>query len=154
MIESDTTVIEAEVRSTTLVSTTIATLASQTSFTLTAGSADNDAYNGATIIITDVSTANQVAVGRVDDYVGSTKTVTLEVDPGIFTMATTDIVDILAESIRIDKVYSDTTVIASDLVIVGSDAVVIESNTIVIESDTIVISSDTLRIESDTTAIH
>lgn len=77
-------------------STTIATLASQTSFTLTAGSADNDAYNNLTIVITDATTSTQKAVGTISDYVGSTKTVTLAADPGIFTMAAGDRVEILA----------------------------------------------------------
>jgi len=76
--------------------TTIATLASQTSFTLTAGSANNDAYNGCTIIIQDVSTAAQVAVGTVSDYTGSSKTVTLGADPlAAFVMEATDKVLIL-----------------------------------------------------------
>ena len=80
-----------------MVDTTIATLSSQTSFTLDAGSADDDAYNGCTIVIEDVSTSTQKAVGIVDDYTGSTKTVTLLEDPGVFTMAATDKVYILAE---------------------------------------------------------
>ena len=78
--------------------TTIATLASQTSFTLTAGSADDDAYNGCTIVIEDASTAVQKARGIVDDYTGSSKTITLLEDPGVFTIAATDKVYILAES--------------------------------------------------------
>jgi hypothetical protein len=73
-----------------LLDTTIATLASQTGFTLTAGSADNDAYNGWTAVVHDVASAIQVAAGIVSDYVGSTKTVTLSADPGIFTMAAGD----------------------------------------------------------------
>ena len=77
-----------------LVKTTIATLASQTSFTLTAGSADNDAYNGCEIVIEDAVTAAQKAVGVVLDYTGATKTITLKDDPAVFTMATTDIVTI------------------------------------------------------------
>uniref|UniRef100_A0A6M3IZH8 Uncharacterized protein n=1 Tax=viral metagenome TaxID=1070528 RepID=A0A6M3IZH8_9ZZZZ len=81
-----------------MVDTTIATLASQTSFTLTAGSADDDAYNNCTIVIEDVSTATQKAVGLISDYTGATKTVTLKYDPGIFTMAATDKVYILAEN--------------------------------------------------------
>jgi len=81
-----------------MVDTTIATLASQTSFTLTAGSVDDNAYNNCTIVIEDVSTATQKAVGIISDYVGATKTVTLKYDPGIFTMATTDKVYILAEN--------------------------------------------------------
>jgi hypothetical protein len=79
-----------------LVSTTIATLATQVSFTLTAGSADNDAYNGAIAVITDVSTSTQKAVATISDYVGSTKTVTLSADPAIFTMAATDTIEIIA----------------------------------------------------------
>ncbi len=75
--------------------TTIATLASQTSFTLTAGSVDDGAYNEATIVIIDASTATQKAFGSSSDYVGSTKTLTLAQDPGIFTMAVGDIVYIL-----------------------------------------------------------
>lgn len=80
-----------------MVDTTIATLASQTSFTLTAGSTDDDAYNGCTIVVEDVSTSTQKAVGIVDSYTGSTKTITLLEDPGVFTMAATDKVYILAE---------------------------------------------------------
>lgn len=80
-----------------LQNTTIATLATQTSFTLTAGSADNDAYNGCVLVVTDASTSTQKAVGVVLDYVGASKTITLSLDPGVFTMAVTDIVDILAD---------------------------------------------------------
>jgi hypothetical protein len=80
----------------TLVSTTIATLASQTSFTLTAGSADNDAYNKCKVVITDQSTSTQKAVCRVADYVGSTRTVTLTSAPE-FTVATGDLIAIIAD---------------------------------------------------------
>jgi len=79
-----------------LLTTTIATLASQTSFTLTAGSTDDDAYNNAIAIITDAATATQKAVGTVSDYTGSTKTITLVDDPGVFTMAATDNISLLA----------------------------------------------------------
>lgn len=79
--------------------TTIATLASQTSFTLTAGSTDDDAYNNCTIVIEDADTAAQKAVGVISDYTGSTKTVTLAADPGVFTMIATDNVYILAQNI-------------------------------------------------------
>ena len=78
-----------------MVDTTIATLSSQTSFTLTAGSADNNAYLNCTIVIEDVSTATQKAVGLISAYTGATKTVTLKYDPGIFTMAATDKVYII-----------------------------------------------------------
>ena len=77
-------------------STTIATLASQTSFTLTAGSTDDDAYNGCIVRITDASTATQKAWGVISDYTGATKTVTLAADPlADFVMVATDIVDIV-----------------------------------------------------------
>jgi uncharacterized protein (UPF0548 family) len=75
--------------------TTIATLASQTSFTLTAGSADDNAYNGWGAYVVDQSTATQLCLGVVSDYTGSTKTVTLTEDPAIFTMATGDTIILL-----------------------------------------------------------
>jgi hypothetical protein len=81
-------------RATYLNDSTIATLSSQTSFTLTAGSADNDAYNGMAFIFTDVTTAAQKGIAFASDYVGSTRTVTLEAGP-IFTIATTDLVTIV-----------------------------------------------------------
>lgn len=77
--------------------TTIATLASQISFTLTAGSADNDAYNGCVIVIEDATTAAQKAVGVVGDYTGASKTIALLNDPAIFTMAVGDIVTLIAD---------------------------------------------------------
>lgn len=92
-----------------LQSTTIATLASQTSFTLTAGSADNNAYNLATVVITDSATSTQKAIGLVSDYIGASKTVILSVDPGIFTMAVGDKVEIIANSPNIDVLVSSRT---------------------------------------------
>lgn len=76
---------------------TIATLTSQTLFTLSFGSPDNDAYNGALIVVSDAVTAAQRCFGYISDYVGSTKAVTLRADPGIFTMAVGDRVDIYAK---------------------------------------------------------
>ncbi len=87
---------EVDVNGLILQRTTIATLASQTSFTLAAGSADDDAYNSMVIVIEDATTGAQKAIGEISDYAGSTKTVTLARDPGVFTMATTDIVTIIA----------------------------------------------------------
>ena len=81
-----------------MVDTTIATLASQTSFTLTSGSTDDDAYDNCTIVIEDAATSTQKAIGIITGYTGATKTVTLEYDPTIFTMAPTDKVYILAEN--------------------------------------------------------
>lgn len=79
-----------------LQTTTIATLASQVSFTLTAGSADDDAYNGCIAVVTDSSTATQKAKGVVLQYIGASKTVKLAFDPGVFTMATGDAISIVA----------------------------------------------------------
>lgn len=84
--------------------TTIATLSSQTSFTLTGGSADNDAYNDCTIVVQDASTIVQRCVGRIEDYVGSTKTVTLKDNPNVFTMAAGDYITILAPTDRADVI--------------------------------------------------
>ena len=80
-----------------MVDTTIASLASQTEFTLSAGSTNNDAYNNLTIVIENAATATQKVVGMVLDYVGSTKTVTLK-EALEFTIAATDKVYILAEN--------------------------------------------------------
>lgn len=73
-----------------ILNTTIATLASQTSFTLEEGPADDDALNGFGVIVHDLASAVQIAHGYVSDYTGSTATVTLGADPGIFTMAAGD----------------------------------------------------------------
>jgi hypothetical protein len=80
-----------------MVDTTIATLATQTSFTLTAGSEDDDAYNNLSIVVEDVSTATQKSVGMVLNYTGVSKTITLK-EALAFTIATTDKVYILAEN--------------------------------------------------------
>lgn len=60
-----------------ILNTTIASLSSQTSFTLTSGPAEDDALNGCQIVIHDVASAVQVGRAVVLDYTGSTKTVTL-----------------------------------------------------------------------------
>ena len=81
-----------------MVDTTIATLASQTSFTLAGGSTDDNAYRNCTVVIEDASTGVQKAIGLCSAYTGATKTVTLKYDPSVFTMATFDKVYILAEN--------------------------------------------------------
>lgn len=81
-----------------LIQTRIATLASQTSFTLDSGSADDNAYNNHIIVIRDQTTYNQVAVGMISDYAGASRTITLAADPSIFTMAIGDLVTILPVS--------------------------------------------------------
>jgi hypothetical protein len=115
-----------------IASTTIATLSSQTSFTLTAGSADNSAYVNCRAIITDASTAVQKATGKISAYTGATKTVTLAADPGIFTMAAGDLITILPPSgvdsevstikTKTDFLPSATAGSAGGLFIAGSNA--------------------------------
>lgn len=60
-----------------VLNTTIATLASQTSFTLTAGPAEDDALNGCIIVIHDIASSVQLGYALISDYTGSTRTVTL-----------------------------------------------------------------------------
>ena len=72
-----------------LLNTTIATLSSQTSFTLTDGPAEDDALNGMYCIIHDVASQVQMGTAIISDYTGSTKTVTLE-SGTTFTAAATD----------------------------------------------------------------
>src|SRR5205823_5647586 len=69
---------------TLIVSTTIDTLASQTSFTLHDGPSNNKALDGALVIITSAGDSSKKAVGIVRTYVGNTRTVTLLTDPGMF----------------------------------------------------------------------
>jgi len=69
--------------------TTIASLSSQTSFTLTVGPAEDDALNGCAVYIHDVASAVQGGYAFVSDYTGSTKTVTLAAGT-TFTAAATD----------------------------------------------------------------
>lgn len=107
-----------------ILETTIATRASQTSFTLTAGSADNNAYNECTAVIIDAITANQVQVGRISAYTGASKTVTLQADPAVFTHAVGDTIRIfppeaMAES-KLDTIdnFVDTEVAAIQTAVV------------------------------------
>ncbi len=72
-----------------VLATTIATLASQTSFTLTAGPAEDDALNGCIVYIHDVASAVQGGYAQVLDYTGASKTVTLAAGT-TFTAAATD----------------------------------------------------------------
>lgn len=81
-------------------STTIATLASQIEFTLTAGSADDKAYEGCMVVVTDASTSTQKATAPVLSYIGSTKTIRLAFDPGVFTMAAGDSIAVIAANER------------------------------------------------------
>lgn len=95
-----------------LVRTKIATLSSQTSFTLTKGPAENNALIGCLCLIRDSASASQFAMAMVSAYVGSTKTVTLDVDPAIFTMAVGDNVEIFPAQSHLRRI-NDTRVIGN-----------------------------------------
>jgi len=74
-----------------------------TNFTLTTGeaSANNDAYNGCTIIVTDQVTRIQKGIGHISDYVGTTRAIVLHAAPlcTAFTWAVGDSVEIFATSV-------------------------------------------------------
>lgn len=80
-----------------ILNTTIATLTNQTSFTLTAGPAEDDALNGMEVLIHDVASAAQCGRAVVLDYTGSTRTVTLAAGT-TFTAAASDNVAVLGPS--------------------------------------------------------
>jgi hypothetical protein len=80
-----------------ILNTTIATLASQTSFTLTAGPAEDNALNGCVVFIHDVASAVQGGFAVVSAYTGATKTVTLAAGT-TFTVAATDNIAIFRPS--------------------------------------------------------
>jgi hypothetical protein len=74
--------------------TTIATITNNTSFTLTLGSADDNAYNsGCTAEVVDQNTPTQRS-GAIDirDYTGSTRRVITAFDPNVYTYAIGDYV--------------------------------------------------------------
>lgn len=64
-----------------LLDTTIASVSSQTVFTLAAGSNVNDVYKRLIIVLYDVSNSNYPSIRTVANYVGATKTVTLNAAP-------------------------------------------------------------------------
>lgn len=76
------------------IDTYIATLASQTSFTLNAGPAEDDALNGHWAIIHDAASAVQSARVLISDYTGASKTVTLAAG-ATFTAAAKDNISIM-----------------------------------------------------------
>lgn len=82
-----------------ILDTTIATLSSQTSFTLTAGPAEDDAINGCEVVIHDIASAVQVGRAFVSDYTGSTRTVTL-VAGTTFTAAAGDNISVFLSALQ------------------------------------------------------
>lgn len=89
-----------------LINTTIATLTSQTSFTLTVGPAENNALVGCTCVIHDIASAVQIGIGRITAYTGSTLTVTLGAAV-TFTVAAGDNISIFAPANLTSAVIAD-----------------------------------------------
>lgn len=75
--------------------TTIATLTSQTNFTLNAGTPADDAFNGRIICIISASVNTLRAYSIVDDWTLSTKQILLKYNPNVFAMQVNDLVVIL-----------------------------------------------------------
>jgi len=96
-----------------ILDTTIATLASQTSFTLTNGPAEDDALNGHFAIIHDAASAVQLARVLILDYTGSTKTVTL-VAGASFTVAAKDNFSVMGMAPVQPTVIGRTLLVAAD----------------------------------------
>jgi hypothetical protein len=89
-----------------MIATKIATLTSQTVFTLAIGSAENDTYNKCMAIISDKVSGVQKATVYIEDYVGSSRTVTLVKAPG-FTIAADDNITINALTAHIPDLVWD-----------------------------------------------
>ena len=64
-----------------LINTTIAGIISQTEFSLTAGSNDDDAYKDQAIVLYDASDSDYPSIRKATAYVGSTKTLTIDSAP-------------------------------------------------------------------------
>jgi hypothetical protein len=128
-----------------ILDTTIATLASQTSFTLEDGSADNNAYNGCVAIVHDLASAVQVALGYVSAYTGATKTITLGADPGVFTMAAGDSFSIFPPS-NVRAISEDTT--APDNLELMFDGTGYAGGSTNLQVDTVAVSGDSTAADN------
>lgn len=74
--------------------TTLASLTNQTSFTLTAGPAEDNALTGLWAVIHDIASAVQASWVQISGYTGSTKTVTLAAG-ATFTVASGDNISVM-----------------------------------------------------------
>lgn len=102
-----------------VLNTTIATLASQTSFTLTDGPAEDDALNGSVVVIHDIASAVQLGQAYVLDYTGSSKTVTLAAGT-TFTAAVGDNISVMP---RTDLSYILGTLVSTSTAQLGVNTV-------------------------------
>jgi hypothetical protein len=88
-----------------LLSAEVATVTSQTVFTLATGSDEDDCYNDQTIILYDDSNSDYPSVRRILDYVGSTRTVTIDAAPD-FVFGADDSVKVLAAAPTLPAIWS------------------------------------------------
>ena len=87
-----------------LLSTTVATVDSQTQVTLTAGSDQDDAYSNAIVVFTDTSNSAYPSIRTATDYVGATKTLVIDAAPGFTSdMIATDGVKIFIAERTLDQ---------------------------------------------------
>jgi hypothetical protein len=77
-----------------MLATYLTSASSQTAYILAAGATDNDTYNNCFAVVSDIASGVQKCVGLVSDYDGATKKLTLDADPGIFTVAAGDNISI------------------------------------------------------------
>lgn len=134
-----------------ILNTTIATLSTQTSFTLTDGPAEDDALNNCQIVIHDVASKVQVGRAVISDYTGSTKTVTLAAAT-TFTAAASDNVAVLGLAPVIPTVAGRT------LDITATGAAGVDWGNVENQSTTVGLSGTTIKtatdVETDTADIQ
>jgi hypothetical protein len=112
-IAADIAAVQVAANSDVLIRTTIATLTSQNDFTLAAGSADDNAYFGHDVIITDSVTAEQKAVHFCSTYTGATKRITTVPVTASFTLAVGDVVVVKASTALRPTVHTRTLDVSS-----------------------------------------
>jgi hypothetical protein len=116
-----------------VINTTMATRASQTSFTLTAGPGEDDALNGSIVIIHAAASAVQLSYGIISDYTGSTKTVTLAAAPTYTTVAGDNV-----------SVLAPTGLIAVNGAVITGTGGTVDANVVQISGDTT--AADTMEL--------
>ena len=150
--------------------TYMATRASQTSFTIPSAQrpADDDALNGWACVIHDVDSAADVQIGYVSDYTGSTGTVTLAADPGVFTTAANDTVAfyppanvgaVAGTAQTAGNIIADTEAVLADTeaavpVLADTEAILTDSESILTDSEAILTDTEAaVPVLTDTEAI-
>ena len=99
--------------------TVLSSVTSQTVVVLTNGPAEDDALNGAAVWIKDAATAHQISKRYITDYVGSTKTATLNAAPD-FTVAANDVFEVIIGFLDSGVMLQDDAITAAK---VATDAV-------------------------------